>query len=316
MTAEQDPRPRPQYGEYSDDAVVTPAANDSANASTSGESTDAAVDASVTPTAQQPAAPANPAAAAAPTVSGVPAAGPIPGVPHNLGVRGGTGASPAGSPAAPASPTAPTGPTGPASGPASSAQHGDPYRGQAPAGHVVQPAPEQQAGQAVQPGQQPQPGQHPAMFQAQPGSPYGTKKPRRADRIITVILLVIGGYFALSMALSLSQLGLEFSKIADGLGLDSYSPSPALKTTGTVGAILVLAIYALVLIFSIRRMRSGKLTFWAPLAAGALAWIIFFVLFTVGLNQSPELWQELMRIAADPQATQELLDTLSTPSSN
>ncbi|MDI6022320.1 DUF6264 family protein [Leucobacter sp. UT-8R-CII-1-4] len=306
MTAEQDPRPRPQYGEYSDDAAVTPAANDSTNANASGEPADAAVDAPVVPTAQQPVVPPTASAPAADVVPGVPAAGPIPGVPHNLGVRGNTGAAPAAIPGVPAAPNPPTTPTAPAA----PAQPSDPYRGQAPAGHVVQPAPEQQPGQAVQPGQQP------AMFQPQPGSPYGAKKPRLADRIITVLLLVVGGYFALSMALSLSQLGLEFSKIADGLGLESYSPSPALKTTGTVGAILVLAIYALVLIFSIRRMRSGKLTFWAPLAAGVLAWIIFFVLFTVGLNQSPELWQELIRIASDPKATQELLDTLSTPSSN
>lgn len=259
------------------------------------------------PTAQQPIAPATPATAA-------PGAGPIPGVPHNLGVRG--GAAHTGAPVQPGAPAQPSAPQ--ASQPA---QPGDPYRGQAPAGHLGQPStPQQPADQAQQQMPQhpvqPQAPQQAAMFQPQPGMPGAAAKPRRADRIITVILLAIGGYFALSMALSLSQLGMEFSKIADALGVDSYSPSAALKTTGTVGAILVLAIYAITLIFSIRRMRSGKLTFWAPLAAGVLAWIIFFVLFTVGLNQSPDLWQELIRIASDPTATQDLLDTLSTPSSN
>lgn len=295
MTAEQDPRPRPLYGEYSDDAAEV-APNDNA-AATPGASPAAGAE-SAAPSAQQVTAPAAQARQDSPAAPG---AGPIPGVPHNLGVRGGTAAQP-GVPAA------------------QPAQHGDPYRGQAPEGHATQPAAAQQPVGDPAPQQpqapQPQAPQQPAMFQPQPGMPVTAAKPRRADRIITVLLLVVGGYFALSMALSLSQLGMEFSKIADALGLDSYSPSPALKTTGTVGAILVLAIYALVLIFSIRRMRSGKLTFWAPLAAGVLAWIVFFVLFTVGLNQSPELWQELIRIASDPTATQDLLDTLSKPSGN
>jgi hypothetical protein len=81
---------------------------------------------------------------------------------------------------------------------------------------------------------------------------------------------------------------------------------------GTVGAIIVLSIYALVLIFSIRRLRARKLTFWAPLAAGVLAWMIFFVLFAVALSQSAELWQALMQVASDPEKAQQLLDQLST----
>ncbi len=122
---------------------------------------------------------------------------------------------------------------------------------------------------------------------------------------------MLGGYFALSMAFSLSQFPSEFAKIAGDLGLTDFTAPPQVRVIGTVGAILVLSIYALVLIFSIRRLRARKLTFWAPLAAGVLAWVIFFVLFAIGLGQSTELWQELMRIASDPEKAQQLLDQLS-----
>lgn len=139
-------------------------------------------------------------------------------------------------------------------------------------------------------------------------------KPRTADRIITIILLVIGSYFALSMALTLSQLPLEFTRVADQLGVTDFAPPASLQTIGTVGAILVLVIYALMLIFSIRRLRARKLTFWAPLSAGVLAWIVFFVVFFIGLSASTELWEALLNVSSDPEAVQQMLERLdSTP---
>ena len=198
----------------------------------------------------------------------------LPGVPHNLGVKGDGAVRPARAP-----------------------QLGEPYRAADPAQSAdaanTEAAPAQAAAQAAV---------------TQPA------RPRAADRIITIALLVLGGYFALSMAFSLSQLPAEFAKIAGELGIADFTAPPQVQTIGTVGAILVLSLYALVLIFSIRRLRARKLTFWAPLAAGVLAWVLFFVLFAVSLGQSTELWQELMQIASDPEKAQQLLDQLSTRS--
>ena len=197
----------------------------------------------------------------------------LPGVPHNLGVRGDGASAPARAP-----------------------QLGEPYR-------AADPAP--LSGQAnTTNASATSASTTPAADQAAP------KPARGADRISTVALLALGGYVALSMALSLSQFPNEFAKISGDLGLTDFTAAPQVRVIGTVGAILVLSIYALVLIFSIRRLRARKLTFWAPLAAGVLAWVIFFVLFGVGLSQSPELWQELMQVASDPEKAQQLLDQL------
>lgn len=315
MTPERDPRPRPQYGEYAEPATGAEAdssagqhASDGAD-STLSSATEGSARSAVqhgefgefaedpqAPGAASPGAPATPAAT--PTASPVQSASGtqrLPGVPHNLGVKGAS------------STLGPDGVQGQgapyrAAGPASPAQHaaGDPSAPTAP----------QQAQQT----QLSQPMQHATPATAQPGSglPQASARPRsNADRIITIALLALGAYFALSMAFSLTQFSAEFSKVATDLGIKDFTAPPQVKVIGTVGAILVLAIYALVLIFSVRRLRARKVTFWAPLVAGVLAWAVFFVLFVVGLSQSPDLWQELMRVAASPEEAQKLLEQLS-----
>lgn len=201
---------------------------------------------------------------------------PIPGVPHNLGARGSSGQT-----------------VQPAPQQAANTASGDPANhAAAGAPHGPTPAPSNTAAAAG-------PGTAPA-------------RPRSVDRIVTIFLLAVGSYFALSMALTLSQFALEFSKIADELGVKDFVAPSSLKTLGTIGAILVLAIYALVLIFSIRRLRARKMTFWAPIVAGVLAWVVFFILFFIGLNQSAELWQALVSIASDPAAAQQMLERLNS----
>lgn len=271
MTSAHDERPRPQYGEYAEPEAGTPGST----AEPDGNSTDSA--ATTVPPAANASPVSTPATAPAPQPPSTPNR--LPGVPHNLGVPGGGAAVPARSP-----------------------QIGEPYRSADP---TPQAGPANLANTA--PSSAPT---TPAATQTEPAA-NSPARPRGADRIITVALLVLGGYFALSMAFSLSQFPSEFAKIAGDLGLTDFTAPPQVRVIGTVGAILVLSIYALVLIFSIRRLRARKLTFWAPLAAGVLAWVIFFVLFAIGLGQSTELWQELMRIASDPEKAQQLLDQLS-----
>lgn len=155
------------------------------------------------------------------------------------------------------------------------------------------------------------------QFAQQPNTPSHVPateqpKPKGADRIVTIILLVIGGYSALSLAFTLMQLPMEFARIADALQLENYSAPASLGVLGTVGAVLVLALFAFVVIFSLRRLRARKMTFWVPLVAGVVSWIIFFIVFFVGVGQSPELWNALLASSTDPQSMQELLDRINS----
>lgn len=167
--------------------------------------------------------------------------------------------------------------------PPSPARHGEPYRASDDrmATHASQPSP------AYQP---------PAQ---QPGSTS-----RRADRIITIVLLAIGAFGALQGAYSLMTVGATMSDMATNVfGISGFVVPEAARTTGTVGAVVMLSLYALVLIFSIRRLRARKLTFWAPLAAGVISVILMFAFIAFALAQSPEL----MQAAASPDAIEQMM---------
>lgn len=196
----------------------------------------------------------------------------VTGVPHNLGA--GSQHTPAAAPAAPAAPPSTR----------NSAPNGEPepYRAT-----VAPPAPPQ--------------------YSAQPGS-AGDPKPRTGDRIVTIVLLVIGALGALMSAQSMLALNSSFTLMAEAVGLTDFEVPSWLGTLGTVSALAFIAVYAVTLIFSIQRMRARKITFWVPLTAGVVVTIAMFVLTTIAITNMPELMSQL----SDPDATQKMLDYLST----
>jgi len=292
-TGQTDPRPRPQYGEYADEtnepaatdsaAGPAPAASSSASAPAPADSPQGGEHAGPvagsqaqpqTPTtAQHPAQPPQgPAAQGSPRAQG--SQHRLPGVPHNLGART-PAAAPTHAPSK-ASPDEPAPGSASAATPPPPAQPGEPYRA------AGIPGAQQYA--------QPQP------------------KGRRADRFITILLLALGAYGALNSGFAMMRLSTEVARIAEILGLEDFVVPSQVSTIGTVGAILMLALYALVLIFSFRRLRAQKLTFWAPLAAGALALLIYLALAIIAYVQSPELVQAM----AQPDALRTMMEALET----
>lgn len=197
-------------------------------------------------------------------------ANPGPGVPHNLGVRGDQSAS---EPQAAAAPK-----------PTTAGRPGDPepYRAAAP----------QQQPQTAQPMQQ--------AASATPGAP----KSRTVDRVFTIILLALGAFGALQIAGSLMSISASFSLVGSALELEDFSVPGWIGSVGTISAIVVIALYAVSLIFSIQRMRAGKIAFWVPLTAGAIAVIGTIVLTTVMMFNVPEL----VNAASDPSSTGKILD--------
>lgn len=153
----------------------------------------------------------------------------------------------------------------------------------------------------------PETSERPDAYRASEPPQAGKPSPRGgllADRIITIALLALGAYGALNLALSLQQLPQSMRLTASLLGMESLDVPEAVGIAGTVGAIVVLAIYAVNLIFSIQRMRARKLAFWVPLAAFGLALIVLFVCSTVAVVQLPELMQQM----SDPDALSKILD--------
>lgn len=146
------------------------------------------------------------------------------------------------------------------------------------------------------------------MAQPAPTHAPGAPKPRTGDRIATIILLVVGAVGALISAQSMLALPSSFSLMGDAVGLTDFEVPSWLGTLGTVSALAFIAVYAVTLIFSIQRMRARKITFWVPLTAGAVVFVAMFVLTTIAITSMPELMSQL----SDPDATQRMLDYLST----
>lgn len=264
-------RPQPEYGEYAPEGWVSPFA---------------------TPDEGTPDAGASPAGAPVATPSGPSLAG----VPHNLGV---SGSSPAGSaPAARPQTTTPPQSTPPQQGTS------QPQGPQTPGGaegftptskDFVPPEtnlgvgtpPPAQPSQAPQ--YQPQAPVQPAPQHTAPGDASAQPRKRVGDRVATVILLVVGAYFALSLSLSMMSLDTSMFFIAQAAGLEDFRVPDSVGTVKTVGVFAMLALFAVMLIWSIQRMRAGKLAFWVPLGAGVISVILLFVTTIIAMMMAPEL---------------------------
>lgn len=309
-------RPAPEYGEYAPDGWTPPGANDHTGGGSTrgagtraertrgedaqGSSTDHAGDAHTAGDAVDP-------AGAPPTGTGhgndgrAPAPrGRVPGVPHNLGVSSGTATSSTATSGTAASNTTP--PNTAAPGAQTDASRQAPTAPPPSYGQLGSPPTDGSRA----PEQPPAPGS-PAPPPQQRGAGSGTG--RRADRIITILLLVFGALGALYLAASLQQLPASLELFSTALGADGLVIPAAVHTLGTVGALTILAIYALNLVFSIQRLRARRLTFWVPLAAGVIAFVVFFAITAFAMNQAPEV----MQLFTDPDALSKLLAYLSEP---
>lgn len=138
--------------------------------------------------------------------------------------------------------------------------------------------------------------------QASPVPQPGAPKPRVADRVITILLLVIGAFGALNSAASFFSLESQLRLTANMIGIDSPSIAPWVGTFGTVSAFAMLLLFAVTLIFSIQRMRARKLAFWVPLAAGAVAVVFALIIPMIAMGGAPEIMQQ---IESDPSGSLE-----------
>ncbi|PIJ13864.1 hypothetical protein BMH32_01460, partial [Leucobacter sp. OLJS4] len=195
----------------------------------------------------------------------------LPGVPHNLGARSGSAGGASATPGTTASTPTQS---------AQSAQSQQPYTQQPAPAHAPLP-------------QQP---------------PRAQAKPRTADRVITIFLLVIGAFGALNIAFELYRFPLSQRTMAELLGVSDYTAPGWLEPVGIICAIAVLGLYAVSLILSVRRLRANRLTFFVPLIAGVAAFLLVMVITIAAMAGSPELMTALQ----DPDALTKMMDALRT----
>lgn len=108
-----------------------------------------------------------------------------------------------------------------------------------------------------------------------PAPPAAPATPPRAwDRPLTYALLALGFFGMLIGAYGGTSLGPLVEQAAELQGMTLALPA----WTDAAGMVLVIshpALYALGFGIAITRLRQGRLAFWAPLAAGLLAALIY-----------------------------------------
>ncbi|HUH53806.1 MAG TPA: DUF6264 family protein [Microbacteriaceae bacterium] len=130
----------------------------------------------------------------------------------------------------------------------------------------------------------------------------------RTDRIFTIVLLVIGAFGALNLALAAMNMGRQLYQLAAAAGIDDVTLPGSINTLESIGTITILSIYAVVLLWSVHRMRRRKMTFWVPLVGGVLAFITLTVFLAVALAMVPEI---MMNIT--PENFDTIINSLSNP---
>jgi len=167
-----------------------------------------------------------------------------------------------------------------------------------PAGeHTSDPAPQMSAPRAA--------------ASARPADPAIADRPERpTDRLITIMLLVLGAFGAAYNSFSLISLPstvLESAKLtASMFGSDevptTFTPGPDVPAAIAIGVAAQFVLWAGALLWSRARIRARASSWWIPLLAGAVAFIVVMIIASIVLASDPALL-EFLRTAGSPSAS-------------
>jgi Family of unknown function (DUF6264) len=129
---------------------------------------------------------------------------------------------------------------------------------------------------------------------------------RPADRLITIMLLVVGvfgaAYNSFSM-ITMPSSALESARISAAmLGTDAvpttFTPGPAVPAVIAIGVAAQLVLWVVALLWSRARMRAGARSWWIPLLAGVVAFVVVLIVGTIVLTSDPALFEFLRSVSS------------------
>lgn len=126
---------------------------------------------------------------------------------------------------------------------------------------------------------------------AEPATPEPARsitKARPWDRIITIALLAYGVVNVFMTGMSYLDLPTVMNQSMDILGIDGEFTNFAQgKAWGTAAAVLLVAGWAVTAWLSLRRLRTGKITWWVPLVGAAATMLIASICIMVPMMGDP-----------------------------
>lgn len=125
-------------------------------------------------------------------------------------------------------------------------------------------------------------------------TPYGVPTarttpaaPRRWDLVLSVGLLAYGLLNVIAGFVQFSDLGQLINEIYAAQGIGKFTPTSLSSSLGIVVNLVNVVLWIGALLVTVRLLRRGKLAFYLPLIAGALASIVAAVCMVVLLLSDP-----------------------------
>lgn len=115
---------------------------------------------------------------------------------------------------------------------------------------------------------------------------------KRGDMIATFLLLAAGVISTTNTVVSMLQLPAVMQQVMDIYKIDgAYAGTSTAQTAGSVGAALLVLIFALTVYISVRRLRVNKLTFFVPLIGAVLSFAVSTACIAIAFFADPALVQ-------------------------
>ncbi|MBD8660218.1 hypothetical protein IFT72_08450 [Frigoribacterium sp. CFBP 8754] len=107
---------------------------------------------------------------------------------------------------------------------------------------------------------------------AGPATPAALSTGRRVDRIATLALIGLAVYNVVGNVVLVPNFSATLLDLLrrSGYDVDTFTSQAGLQTAGAVIAVTSLVVFVVMLWWSLRRLRVGRLSFFVPLAAGVL----------------------------------------------
>lgn len=135
----------------------------------------------------------------------------------------------------------------------------------------------------------------PAPTRSRPPAPAATGRGRQVDRIVTFALLAYGLVNVISAFPALVDFASYTETMFDILGIDATLADPAAGRPWGIASAIVLALgWVITAVVSWWSLRRGRLTWWIPLAGGAVFIFASSMLALVPLMNDPAVWQAMV----------------------
>lgn len=122
----------------------------------------------------------------------------------------------------------------------------------------------------------------------QPWGARAARAPRPADRLATIVLLAFGAMNVLLSAMSYLNLDDAATQAMKMLGITgAFTNVDAARLWGVIAAVVLVAGFVVTAMLALRRLRTGRLTWWIPLVGAVATYLVVYVCILIPLLGDP-----------------------------